>query len=176
MFAPFLEAFLTGNLHVRMTGIVGTCRADHSLIISPRMHKYILRGNDVATTVQSDVRVMDKLDATVDGLTTNKRNTESSDIFEGAAEVFSEKKSEQFDSSGRVNFANSIPVESPDLVPVRDPPVQTHNITDGGTGGVATRIADKDGIWRAVPSDIRMAATHANDKDFNVKLAYRKLS
>ena len=55
-------------------------------------------------------------------------------IFEGAAESVFGKISEQFDSSGRVNFANSIPVESPDLVPFRDPPVQTHNITDGGTG------------------------------------------
>ena len=72
------------------------------------------------------------------------------------------------------NFANSIPVESPELVPFRDPPVQTNNITDGGTGGVTTRIADKDGIWRARPSDIIMAATHASHKDFDAKLAYCK--
>ena len=50
MFAPFLEAFLTGNRHVRTTGIVGTCRADHSQIISPRMHEDILRENYVANT------------------------------------------------------------------------------------------------------------------------------
>ena len=37
MFALFLEAFLTGNRHVRTTCIVGTCRDDHSRIISPRM-------------------------------------------------------------------------------------------------------------------------------------------
>ena len=86
MFAPFLEAFLTGNRHVRTSGIVGTCRADHIRIISPRMHEDILRGNDMATTVRSDVGVMEKLDTTVDGLTNNKRNTESTDIFEGAAE------------------------------------------------------------------------------------------
>ena len=42
-----------------------------------------------------------------------------------------------------MNFANSVPVESPDLVSFRDPPVQIHNITDGRTDGVATRIADK---------------------------------
>ena len=126
---------------------VGTCRVDHSRIISPRMHEDILRGNDVATTVRSDVGVIMKLDTTVDGLTTNKRNTESTDVFEGAAESVFGTISEQFDSSGRVNFANSIPVELPDLVPFRDPPVQTNNITDGGTGGVTTRIADKDGIW-----------------------------
>ena len=52
--------------------------------------------------------------------------------------------------------------------------MQTHNITDGGTGGDPTRIADKDGIWRAGPSDIRDAALHANGKYFNAKLAYQK--
>ena len=92
MFAPFLEALLTGNRHVRTAGIVGTCRTDHSRIISPRMHEDILRGNDVATTVRSDVEVMKKLDTTVDGLTTNKRNTESTDIFEGAVESVFRKK------------------------------------------------------------------------------------
>ena len=91
------------------------------------MHEDILRGNDLATTFRSDVGVMKKLDTTVDGLTTNKRNTESTDIFEGAAESLNVKIRKQFDSSGRVNFANSIPVESPDLVSFRDPPVQTHN-------------------------------------------------
>ena len=89
---------------------------------------------------------MKKLDTTVEGLTTNKRNTESSDIFEGAAESAFGQNSEQFDSSGQVNFAKSVPVDSPDLVSFRDLPVHTHNITDGGTGGVATRIANKDGI------------------------------
>ena len=138
------------------------------------MHEDILRGNDLATTVRSDVGVIEKLDTTVEGLTTNKRNMESTDIFEDAAESLNVKISKQFDSSVRVNFANSIPVESPDLVPFRDPPVQTYNITDGGTGGVTTSIADKDGIGRAGPSDIRVAATHAKEKYFAAKLAYRK--
>ena len=52
--------------------------------------------------------------------------------------------------------------------------MQTCNITDGGTGGVATIISNKDKIGRARPSDIRMAATHSKDKDFDAKLAYRK--
>ena len=80
MFAPFLEAFLTGNRHVRTSGIGGTCRSDHSRIIPPRMYKDILRGNDMATTVRSDVGVMKKLDNTVDGLTTNKRNFASKSL------------------------------------------------------------------------------------------------
>ena len=73
-----------------------------------------------------------------------------------------------------MNFANSIPVETPDLVPFRDPPVQKYNVTDGGTAGVTTRIADTDGIWRAGPGDIRVAALHASDKDSAAKLAYQK--
>ena len=129
MFAPFLEALLTRNGHIRTTGIVGTSRPNHSRIISPRMHEYILRGNDVATTVRSDVGVMKKLDTNVDGLTTNKRNTESTDIFEGTAESVFGKKSEQFDSSGRVNFEKSVPVELPYLVSFREPPIETHKST-----------------------------------------------
>ena len=89
------------------------------------MHEDILRGNDLTTTVRGDVGVIEKLDTTVEGPTANKRNTESTDIFEGAAESLNVKKIKKFDSSGPVNFAKSIPVETPDLVPLRDPPVQT---------------------------------------------------
>ena len=52
--------------------------------------------------------------------------------------------------------------------------MHTYNVTDVRTGGVTTRIADKDGIWRAGPSNIRVAAAHAKDKDFAAKLAYLK--
>ena len=117
---------------------------------------------------------MEKLDTTVEAFTSNERNTESSGIIESAPESVFVKKSEQFDSSGRVNFANSVPVESPDLVSFRDPPVETHNKTDGRIGGVATSIADKDRVWRVVPSDIGTAATHADLKDFNDKLVFRE--
>ena len=91
MFAPFLEDFLTGNRHVRTTGIVGTCRADHSRIISPRIHEDILRGNDMATTVRSDVGVMKKLDTTVDGLTTKKGTWNPRISLKALRKVFSAK-------------------------------------------------------------------------------------
>ena len=89
---------------------------------------------------------MEKLDNTVEAFTSNERNTESSGIIESATESVFVKESEQFDSSGRVNFANSVPVEFPDLVSFRDPPVETHNVTDQRSGGVPTSIADKDRI------------------------------
>ena len=73
-----------------------------------------------------------------------------------------------------INLADSVPVDSTDLVSFRDPPVETHNVTDGGTGGVTTSIADKDRIWRVGPSDIGTAATHDNVKNINEKLAFRK--
>ena len=73
-----------------------------------------------------------------------------------------------------MNFTNSVPVESPDLVSFRDPPVERHNVTDGRSGGVATSIADKDRIWRVGPSDIETAATHADLKYFNEKLVFRE--
>ena len=73
-----------------------------------------------------------------------------------------------------MNFANSVPVESPDLVSFRDPPVETHNVTDERSGGVATSIADKDRIWRPSLSDVGTAATHADVKNINEKLVFRK--
>ena len=66
----------------------------------------------MATTVRSDVGVMKKLDTTVDGLTTNKRNTESMDIFEGAGESVFGKNSEQFDSTGTEFAKFTRPLES----------------------------------------------------------------
>ena len=138
------------------------------------MNKDILSGNNVRTNVQSDVRVAEKLDTTVEAFTYSKRNIESSRIIESAPESIFIKESEQFDSSRRMNLANSVPVETPDLVSFRDPTIQKYNVTDGRSGGVATSIADKDRIWRPSPSDIRTAATHDDLKNINEKLAFRK--
>ena len=77
----------------------------------------------MTTTVRSDVGLMKKLDTTVEAFTSNERNTESSGIIESAPESVFVKESEQFDSSGQMNLANSVPVESPDLVSFRDPPI-----------------------------------------------------
>ena len=138
------------------------------------MNEDILSGNDVTTTVRSDVQVAEKLDTTVEAFTSDKRNTESLGIIESAPKSMFIKDSEQFDSNGRMNLANSVPVETPDLVSFRDPPIQTHNVTDGRSGGVATSIADKDRVWRPRPSDIGTAATHDDLKNTNEKLAFRK--
>ena len=52
--------------------------------------------------------------------------------------------------------------------------MQTENVGDRRGGGVATRIADQDGIWRPTLSDIKTAATHGDVETRSDKLAYRK--
>ena len=42
------------------------------------------------------------------------------------------------------------------------------------SGGVSTRIADKDGIWRSKPSDIGTSATHDEIEKISEKLAFHK--
>ena len=73
-----------------------------------------------------------------------------------------------------MNLANSLGVETPKLVLLRYPPMQTDNVGDRRDGGVATRVADQDGIWRPTESDIRTAPTHGDVESTIEKLAYRK--
>ena len=73
-----------------------------------------------------------------------------------------------------MNLANSVPVKTPDLVSFRDPTVNTYNVTNRRSGGVATSIADKDGIWGPKHSNIGTAATHDEIKNISEKLAFSK--
>ena len=59
-----------------------------------------------------------------------------------------------------MKLANSVPIKTPYLVSFRDPYINTNNVLDRRSGSVATRIADKDGIWEPKPSEIVTAATH----------------
>ena len=73
-----------------------------------------------------------------------------------------------------MDLANSLRVQTPDLVSFRDPTIQTVNVLDRRSGGVATRTANKDGIWEPKPSDIGTTATHDEIKNISEKLAFRK--
>ena len=130
--------------------------------------------DDVRITVRNDVREANKLDTTVDGSTTDERNTASSRIEECTPKIIFCKSIKKLDSSDRMNLANSLRVQTPDLVSFRDPIIQTENVLDRRSGGVATRIANKDGIWEPKPSDIGTAATHDEIKNISEKLAFRK--
>ena len=78
MLTYFVEAFLTRNQNIRTTSIVGARRPNHSRIFSPGMHEDISGGDNVRSTVRNDIRIADELDTTVEGFTTDERNTASS--------------------------------------------------------------------------------------------------
>ena len=138
------------------------------------MHEDISGRDNVRSIVHNDVREANKLDTTVDGPTTDERNTASSRIEECTPKSIFRKEIKKIDSSSQMNLANSVPVKTPDLVSFRDPAIQTDNVLDRRSGGVATRIADKDGIWRSKPSNIGTAATHEKIKNISEKLAFCK--
>ena len=65
-----------------------------------------------------------------------------------------------------MNFTNSLSVQTPYLVSLRDPAIQTDNVGDQRSGGVATRISNKDGIWEPKLSNIGTAPTHGEIKKY----------
>ena len=73
-----------------------------------------------------------------------------------------------------MNLANSLGVQTPNLVLLRHPPMQTDNVGERRDKGVATRVADQDGIWRPMESNIITVPTHGDVESISEKLAYRK--
>ena len=73
-----------------------------------------------------------------------------------------------------MNLTNSLSVQTPDLVSFKYPTIQTYNVDDRRSGGVATSIANKYGIWETTLSDIETAPTHGEIKMISENLAYRK--
>ena len=138
------------------------------------MNKDISSRDDVRSTVQNDVGEADKLDATVERSLADEWNTESSQIEEGTPESIFRKVVKQLDSSERMNLANSLSVQTPELVSFRHPSMQTDNVDKRISGGVATRIVNNYGIWKPTLSDIEMVATHGEIETIIEKLVYRK--
>ena len=140
------------------------------------MHKDISYRDDLQSTFRNDVRELDKLDATVDVSSIDEWNTASSRIEESTPKsIFRKVKViKQLDLSDHMNLTSSLSVQTPDLVSFRDPAIQTDNVIDRRSGGVATRIANKDRIWEPKLSKIGMAANHGEIKNISEKLVYRK--
>ena len=128
----------------------------------------------VTTDITGIKAVKDKLYAAIQRSSSNEWNTESSRIVEGSPESIFRKIVENSDSSERTNLANSLSVHTPELVLLRHTPIQTDNVGERRGGGAATRIANKDGIWRPTLSDIKAAAIHGKSETISEKLAYRK--
>ena len=138
------------------------------------MHEDISGRDNVRSSVRNDIHKADKLDTTVEVFTTNERNTASLRIVECTLKSIFVKDIKEFDSSSKMNLANSVPVKTPDHLSFRDPTVNTDNVTDRRSGGVATSIADIDGIWRPKSSNIGMAAIHDEIKNISEKLEFNK--
>ena len=138
------------------------------------MQEDISGRDDVRSTVHNDVHEADKLNTTVDRPSTVERNTASSRNEECTPKSIFCRIIKKLDSSNRTNLAKSLHVHIPNLVSIRDPTIQTENVLDQRSGGVATRIANKDGIWEPKPSDIGTAATHHKIKNISEKSAYCK--
>ena len=73
-----------------------------------------------------------------------------------------------------MNLANYLGIQTPKLVLLRHPPMQTENVGNQRDRGVATRVSDQYGIWRPTDSDIRTAPTHGDVESISEKLVYRK--
>ena len=78
MLTSLLEALLERNRNIGTTSILGARWTNKSRIFYPGMHKDISGRDNVRSNVRNDVHVADKLITTVDGPTTDERNTESS--------------------------------------------------------------------------------------------------
>ena len=174
MVTSLVESLLAINGNVRSTSIIGASRPDQIRILTPGMNKYIFSRDYVGSTVRNDVSKADKLDVTIEGYSTDEWNTASSRIEESTPKCIFRKAIKQLDSSDRMNLTNSLIVQTPDLISFRHPTIQTDNVGDQRSGGVATRIANKDGIWEPTLSNIKTAATHGEIKTISEKLSYRK--
>ena len=82
MLTSLIEALLARNRNIGTSSTLGASRTNQSRIFAPGVHKDISVRDNVQSTVHNDVREADKLDTTVDGPTTDERNTASSRIEE----------------------------------------------------------------------------------------------
>ena len=146
MVTSLVESFLASNGNVRSASIIGASRPSQSRISAPGMNEDISSRDDVRSTVRNDVGEADKLDAAVQRSSTDEWNTESLRIEESTPEIIFHRVVKQLDWSERMNLVNSLSVQTPELVSFRHPTIQTDNVGDRRSGGVATRIVNKDGI------------------------------
>ena len=136
------------------------------------MYENVPSRNDVRSTVLNNVRKSDELDTTVDGPTPNENDTACLQNVEDTPKGIFHENIKKLDSSSRVNFADCSFVKTPELVPLRNPPVDTYNVPDNA--GVAAGILDEDRIWFAKLREIGgTAATHDDLKKISEMLKFK---
>ena len=145
MVAPLNETFLASDGDVRSTSIIGASRPDQSMIVAPGMNEDISSRDDVRSTVRSDVGKADKLDASVQRSLSDKWNAAPLRIVEGSPKIIFREIVEKSDSSKRTNLANSLGIQTPELILLRHTPMQTDNVSEQRSDGAANRIVNQDG-------------------------------
>ena len=115
----------------------------------------------------------EKLDTIVQQSPPNEGNTASLRIEQKSLQSIFSKIVEELNSSKRINLANSASIESPKLVHLGHPPIETDNVGNLLDGIVATSIENSDRIWRRTDRDDRMAHTH-DIETISKKIAYCK--
>ena len=143
-------------------------------MLAPTMYKNVPCRNYVRSTVLNNARKSDELNTTVDRPTTNENDTACLRNVEDTSKGIFHKNIKKLDSSSRVNFADSSCVKTPELVTLRDPPVDKYDVPDNA--GVAAGISDEDRIWFAKLREIGgTAATHDDLKQTSETLKFKQL-
>ena len=125
-----------------------------SSIDTPRANKNIWGVIDTTSNVMSDADNIKKLNTHVQSSTTQERNLESPRIEEmGMKSIFPEL-GQKFDSSVRVNLANSVLSESPNFKRLRHTSIETADIRNLDCIS-ATRPKNYNGLWRSTDRDDR---------------------
>ena len=144
--APLTEPFLTSDGDVHSTSVIGASRPDHSRIVAPFMNEDISSRDDVQSTVRSDAGEADKLDTANQRSLSDKWNAAPSQILEGSPKSIFPEIVKKSDSSKQMNLANSLRVQTTELILLGHPTLQIDNLGDRRGGGVTTTIADQDWI------------------------------
>ena len=82
-------------------------------MLAPTIIEGVPSRNDFRSTVLSNARKSDKLDTTVDGPTTNKNDAAGLRNVEDTPKVIFHEIINKFDSSNRMNFADSSGIKTP---------------------------------------------------------------
>ena len=173
MIASLTEPFLNSDRDVHTTSVIGYSCPNHSRIGTPFLNIDIWSRDD-ALNVRSDVGELDKLDTSVQRYSTDERNTATSRIEEGSLKSIFPEITEDYNSSERMNLANSLGVQTPKLVSFRHLPMQTDNVGNTISSIDTTRVMDQYCIRRPTDRDVRTTPTHGNVETISEKLAYRK--
>ena len=130
-----------------------------SRIDTPGVNKEIWSVINTTSNVMSDAENVKKLNTHVQSSTTQERNLESSRIEEvGMKSIFLEL-GQKFDSSIRVNLANSVLSESPNFKRLGNTPIETADIKNLKCIS-ATRPKNCNRLRRSADRDDRLGYTH----------------